>query len=174
MTLVPGTGVAYFDPGDGSPRIPIGEIESVEFEPSPLRPGDSVNVWPVSTPGGARGYIVARMSAYPDPMTATSPEPPEGDEPAVRTWVLDDGTETLFGPVERALRGDLGSLKQTARFGATLLASATALAQALDRAQPDKIAAIGREFREHVKRLEEIAGDDDSTSGHKSDLSTPV
>lgn len=109
-------------------------------------------------------------------MSETAPEsdPLGPDEPDVRTWVLDDGSVTEIGPVERALREDLSRLKTTAHFGTTLLASATALAQAMDRAQPDKIASIGREFREHLKRIEDLSGDDNESVQHRSSLSTPV
>lgn len=142
----------------------------------PYLPGDSVQLWPVRTTEGVQGYIAARTAAYPEPMSETSPEivGETGEAPEIRTWILDDGTETDFGPVERALREDVSRLKTTAHFGTTLLASATALAQAMDRAQPDKIASIGREFREHLKRIEELSGDDNESVQHRSSLSTPV
>jgi hypothetical protein len=106
-------------------------------------------------------------------MSESMPET-DGDGTEIRTWILDDGSQTEIGPVERALREDLSRLKTTAHFGTTLLASATALAQAMDRAVPDKIASIGREFREHLKRIEDLTGDDDSTIQHTANLSTPV
>lgn len=162
-----------FAPDDGGDEI---DLSGYIAEPEPLEPGETLDIWPVRAQNGVQGYIVARSAPYADDMTETSPEtePPTDDEPDARTWVLDDGTATPFGPVERALREDVSRLKTTAHFGTTLLASATALAQAMDRAQPDKIASIGREFREHLKRIEELSGDDDSTVQHRSSLSTPV
>lgn len=156
------SGVAVHEADQGVPDL---------YEP--YLPGDSVQLFPVRTENDVQGYIAVRTAAYAEPMTETSPEP-VGDEPDVRTWVLDDGTDSPFGPVERALREDLTRLKTTAHLGTTLIASATALAQAMDRAQPDKIASIGREFREHLKRIEELSGDDNASVQHSSNLSTPV
>lgn len=166
-----------------------GEIDLEPYEPVPFVPGETLDVYPVRTADGAQGYIMARTTPYAEPMSelpvewpapdvadgsSQIVEPPSGDGPEIRTWVLDDGTETEIGPVERALREDLSRLKTTANFGTTLLASATALAQAMDRAQPDKIASIGREFREHLKRIEDLSGDDNESVQHRSNLSTPV
>lgn len=152
------------------------EIDLTPYEPVPFVPGETVDVWPVRTDDGVQGYIVARTAPYSDVMSESAPEitGETGDAPDVRTWILDDGTETDIGPVERALREDVGRLKTTANFGTTLLASATALAQAMDRCHPDKIASIGREFREHLKRIEELSGDDNESAQHRSNLSTPV
>jgi hypothetical protein len=162
-----------FTPDDGGDEIELSEYIA---EPEPFVPGETLDVWPVRAANGVQGYIVARSTPYAEPMSESSPETltPSADEPDARTWFLDDGTETLIGPVERALREDVSRLKTTAHFGTTLLASATALAQAMDRAQPDKIASIGREFREHLKRIEELSGDDNATVQHRSSLSTPV
>ena len=165
----------YFVP-DGNPQNAVELTEYVQDEPEPLRPGDTVDVWPLRADGGVRGYFVIRQGAYDADMSETAPEsdPLVPDEPDVRTWVLDDGSVTEIGPVERALREDLSKLTTTANFGTTLLASATALAQAMDRAQPDKIASIGREFREHLKRIEDLSGDDNESVQHTANLSTPV
>ena len=168
-------------------------------EPEPWRPGDSVTVFPVSVPGGPSGYIVFRPDDVQEEEPVTGFEMPtldddgpnrisieilaaDDDESAAvedgeiieAVWVLDDGTETTIGPVERALRADIGTLTVRGRLAGTLVASATALAQAMDRAAPDKISAVGRELREHIKRIEEEAGDDDDTTEHRSNLSTPV
>jgi hypothetical protein len=136
-------------------------------EPEPFRPGDSLSVFPVRTDAGMAGYIAVRQDADRVPTA-------EENEPVRPVWVLDDGTETPFGPVERALRADVGALNTTSRLARTLIASATALAQAMDRAAPDKVASIGKELREHIKRIEEEAGDTDDSSNHRSSLSTPV
>lgn len=154
----------------GEPEYDVPEL----YEP--YRPGDSVNLWPVRTADGVQGYICARTSPYDQGMSESSPEivGETGDAPEVRTWILEDGEQTDVGPVERALREDLSKLSTTANFGTTLLASATALAQAMDRATPDKIASIGREFREHLKRIEDLSGDDNESVQHRSNLSTPV
>ena len=151
-------------------------IEDVPDLYEPFRPGDSVDVYPVRTADGVQGYVAVRSTPYADGMSESSPEivGETGDAPDVRTWILEDGSETDVGPVERALREDVSRLKTTAHFGTTLLASATALAQAMDRAQPDKIASIGREFREHLKRIEDLSGDDNESVQHTANLSTPV
>lgn len=85
-----------------------------------------------------------------------------------------DEPDDLPGPVERALREDLSAIQATSRLSGTLIASALALAHAMDRASADKIASIGKEFREHLKRIEELSGDDDDSVQHRADLSTPV
>lgn len=174
-----------FVPFDGSPAIDLSEYVT-DVEPEPLAPGETLDVWPVRTSEGSRGYVLSRRTPYAEPMSEMSPELPEptddpdryqgitGDAPEIHTWVLEDGTQSEIGPVERALRRDLGSLQTNTRLSTTLIASATALAQAMDRALPDKIAAIGREFREHLKRIEEMSGDNDEDATHKSDLSSPV
>lgn len=164
-----------FVPDDGSPSLDLSPYVQ-DVEPEPFVPGETLDVYPVRAPNGVQGYIVARTAPYAEPMSEMSPEidPPSDDEPDARTWVLDDGSNSPFGPVERALREDVARLKTTAHFGTTLLASAMALAQAMDRAQSDKIAGIGREFREHLKRIEELSGDDNATVQHRSSLSTPV
>lgn len=167
----------YFFPGDGADPIAMnGEIENdgIDYpEPEPLRPGDTLDVYPVTTALGALpGYIAVRNAGRDVQPSPTAEE--DGDEPVRPVWYLDDGTETEFGPVERALRADVGTLNTTSRLAGTLIASATALAQAMDRATPDKVAGIGRELREHIKRIEEEAGDTDDDSRHRSSLSTPV
>lgn len=173
-----------FQPYDGTPEVDLTEyVRDVEHVPYEYTPGDTVQLWPVRA-GNVQGYVLTRTEPYAEPMSAQWPEPSAadgqsqiiepGDAPEIRTWVLDDGSESEIGPVERALREDLSRLKTTAHFGTTLLASATALAQAMDRAHPDKIASVGREFREHLKRIEDLSGDDDSTTQHTSNLSTPV
>lgn len=97
--------------------------------------------------------------------------PPSQSEPQLAA-----GTDPLDepGPVERALREDLSAIQATSRLSGTLIASALALAHAMDRASADKIASIGKEFREHLKRIEELSGDDDDSVQHRADLSTPV
>jgi hypothetical protein len=145
----------------------IGEIVG---EPE-LQPGDSVDVYPLQL-DGRLGYAIVRPDRDQPPQRRDETDEETGA--TVTTWVLDDGTEAPFGPVEWALRRDLAQLKSGGQLAGTLIASATALAQAMDRAQPDKIAGIGRELREHVKRIEEQAGDDDDTRDHRANLSTPV
>lgn len=182
------------------------DMNEPEEETRPYEPGDTVNVFPVTTQDGVQGYIVFRPDDVRDIQAPISvpplvsigfslplddddpnrpvqlrPEPGSDEATAVEdgeiveaVWVLDDGTSTTIGPVERAFRADLGSMTVRGRLAGTLVASATALAQAMDRATPDKISAIGREFREHIKRIEEEAGDDDDTTDHRANLSTPV
>lgn len=118
--------------------------------------GDVVDVYPLRTDDRPEpvGFIVLR---------------PDGSEP-----LREPAEEDPTGPVERALRVDLSRLRLTGQLAGTLVASAVALAQAMDNAPADKIAGIGRELREHVKRIEEIAGDDDDTQRYRTDLSTPV
>lgn len=181
----------YFFPGDGANPIAMsGEFENdgIDYpEPEPLRPGDTLDVYPVTTALGAvPGYIAVRgrdgrtepvYDPYRGELNAGGPSSSaeeDDDEPVRPVWYLDDGTETPFGPVERALRADVGTLNTTSRLAGTLIASATALAQAMDRATPDKVAQLGRELREHIKRIEEEAGDDDNDSGHRASLSSPV
>lgn len=170
----------YFFPGDGADPIAMnGEItfDGLDLsEPEPLRPGDTLDVYPVTTALGALPGFIAVRNVGRDVQTGEEyPSAEEdGDEPVRPVWYLDDGTETEFGPVERALRADVGTLNTTSRLAGTLIASATALAQAMDRATPDKVAGIGRELREHIKRIEEEAGDTDDDSSHRSNLSSPV
>lgn len=100
----------------------------------------------------------------PRPDVYSSPQPPP----------MDGSPTDEPGPVERALREDLSAIQATSRLSGTLIASALALAHAMDRASADKIASIGKEFREHLKRIEELSGDDDDSVQHRADLSTPV
>lgn len=89
-------------------------------------------------------------------------------------WTLDDGSTSPYGPVERALRKDIGSIKVSGQLSGTVVASAFELARTLDRGAGMATAAVARELREYIKILEAAAGDDASTTSHRSDLSSPV
>src|SRR5687767_7175277 len=71
-------------------------------------------------------------------MTESMPEPQrrdvEEEDGVIRTtWVLADGTESDFGPVEMRLRQEIGELKLTGQLSGTLVSAAYALARKLDR-----------------------------------------
>lgn len=89
-------------------------------------------------------------------------------------WVLDDGTESEFGPVELKLRQEIGELKLAGQLSGTLVSAAYALARKLDRDAGMATAAVARELREYVKMIEGVAGDSEDTKSHRDDLSTPV
>jgi hypothetical protein len=76
------------------------------------------------------------------------------------------------GPVERALKADLQALAESgALFSATLAATATALARALDEGPSNTTAGIAKELRATLDKLAEGATDDRAPDF--SGLSTP-
>lgn len=115
-------------------------------------------------PGGA-------PPSQPEPQINTPTDPPEVIEPV---WTLDDGTTSPYGPVERALRADIGELKLAGQLSGTVVASAFELARTLDRGAGMATAAVARELREYVKLIEGAAGDDADTTSHRTDMSSPV
>lgn len=112
--------------------------------------------------------------------TESMTEPQRVDETDEETgivttrWVLDDGTESEFGPVELRLRQEIGELKLSGQLSGTLVSAAYALARKLDRDAGMATAAVARELREYVKMIEGAAGDSDETRSHRDDLSSPV
>jgi hypothetical protein len=108
----------------------------------------------------------------PSGTQATNIVEPSEDDQAV--WILDDGSKSPFGPVERQLRADIGELKLAGQLSGTVTATAFNLARTLDRGAGMATAAVARELREYIRLIEGAAGDDADTSSHRADLSTPV
>ena len=101
-------------------------------------------------------------------------DPSDPSDPIPIVWTLDDGSNSPYGPIERALREDIGDLKLAGQLSGTVVASAYELARTLDRGAGMATAAVARELREYVRLIEGAAGDDASTVDHRSDLSTPL
>jgi len=118
-----------------------------------------------------------RLYLNEEVQTVTEPQrvDTENEDGVIETrWVLDDGTESEFGPVELKLREEIGELKLTGQLSGTLVSAAYALARKLDRDAGMATAAVARELREYVKMIEGAAGDSDETRGHRDNLSTPI
>lgn len=79
-----------------------------------------------------------------------------------------------WGPVETAVRDDLGALSGCGETGTALTLTAYRLARALDMAEPKECASVARELRATLREIREAGSDADDVDAFLAGLSSQV